>query len=121
MKDILDDGLMPGLEKIRERFISMLVNRQSEIAVHALTAWDGDSAEIINENLGHARDILHKIAGSSGSLGFTALGNAARACETEIIAHLEGEYADLALCPPAVIHQMDRFVAQCEELIAEYR
>jgi HPt (histidine-containing phosphotransfer) domain-containing protein len=121
MKDILDEALMPGLEKVRVRFLIMLEDRQCQIANHALTAWDGDSVDVINGNLKKAQDVLHKIAGSSGSLGFHALGDAARDCEHEVIAHLEGPYADLALCPPGVIHQMDRFIAMCAELIAENR
>lgn len=119
MKDILDDTLMPGLEMVRARFLDMLEERQCQIANHALAAWDGDSVEVINDNLQNAQDVLHKIAGSSGSLGFHALGDAARACEHEVIAHLEGPYADLALCPPGVIHQMDHFIAMCAALIEE--
>jgi len=115
MKDMVDE--LPGLAKVRTRFLEMLVDRQALIAEHALSAWEGETLDDINGNLEAAKAILHQIAGTAGSLGFTDLGVAARACEGEVIAHLEGPDADLAICPGEIIYHMDLFVKQCEETL----
>ncbi|QUJ76713.1 Hpt domain-containing protein [Sulfitobacter albidus] len=107
---------LPGLDKIRARFVEMLEERSSRIAQHALAAWDAETAEEINRNLSDAKDILHQIAGSAGTVGFPELGAMAQECEMEIIAHLDGEYADLAVCPGQIIWRIDGFVASCLEL-----
>ncbi len=107
---------MPGLEKIRARFVEMLSDRKVRIAQHALAAWDGESAEEINANLEAAKNILHKIAGTAGTVGFSDLGTCAHLCEEEIIAHLEGDYADLAICPGEIIWRIDSFVAACTKI-----
>ncbi len=110
---------LPGLDRIRTRFLDMLQDRQSAIAEHALTAWESDSLEEINGSLASARTILHQIAGTAGSLGFNDLGTQARTCEVEIDAHLNGPDADLAICPASLIFQMDNFLQKSEVLIAE--
>lgn len=109
--------MLPGLEAIQNRFVSMLEDRQAAIAQHALAAWDGETLEEINGNLAEAQATLHQIAGSAGSLGFAALGMSARSCEAEIIAHLEGPDADLAICPGELMYHLDKFVCDCRALI----
>lgn len=109
---------LPGIDRIRTRFIEMLKERQAAIAEHALTAWESYELNEINNNLMGARTILHQIAGTAGSLGFDSLGSEARACELEIDAHLGGPDADLALCPAELIFHMDHFVQSSEALIA---
>ncbi|MFD2740262.1 Hpt domain-containing protein [Sulfitobacter aestuarii] len=104
---------LPGLERIRARFVLMLSNRQAQIAEHALSAWDGETLEDINGNLAAAQAILHQIAGSAGSIGLPELGRSARDCELAIARHLEGPDADLAICPGELIHQLDGFVLLC--------
>ena len=99
----------------------MLEERQSAIAGHALAAWDGETLEAINGNLASAQAVLHQISGTAGSLGFPALGKNARYVEMEIIAHLEGPDADLAICPGELIYHIDRFVTECREVIADQR
>lgn len=112
---------LPGLEKVRARFIEMLEDRQARIATHALAAWEGETVEEINGNLESAKAILHQIAGTAGSLGFTDLGVTARQCEEEVIAHLEGPDSDLAICPGELVHHIDGFVGQCRETLATLR
>lgn len=107
---------MPGLERIRDRFIEMLEDRKAMIAQHALAAWDGETAEEINANLENARNILHQIAGTAGTVGFPDLGTTAQQCEAQIIAHLEGDYADLAICPGEIVWCIDTFVEACNIL-----
>lgn len=115
MKDMVEE--LPRLEKVRARFIEMLADRQALIAEHALKAWEGETLQDINGNLESSKAILHQIAGTAGSLGFSDLGAAARACEGEVIAHLEGPDADLAICPGEIIYHMDLFVKQCEDML----
>lgn len=107
---------LPGIDRIRSRFLEMLRDRQAAIAEHALIAWEGETVEVINGNLTSARTILHQIAGTAGSLGFDALGTEARACEVKIDEHLNGPDADLALCPADLVFAMDSFVQTCDEL-----
>jgi HPt (histidine-containing phosphotransfer) domain-containing protein len=115
MKDMVKE--LPGLDRVRGRFLTMLEDRQERIAQHALMAWEGETLEQINGNLASAQAILHQIAGTAGSLGFAELGQSARASETEIIAHLEGPDADLAICPGELIYHIDIFVADCRDLL----
>lgn len=115
MKDLI--GELPGLDKIRAKFIVLLGDRQMEIAKHALAAWDGQTVAQVNNNLEAAQYFLHQIAGSAGSLGLVELGQAAQECEGSIIAHLEGPDADLALIPDSLASHLDRFVAKCQHLI----
>lgn len=115
MKDMAES--LPGLERVRERFLTMLTDRKERIASHALAAWEGETLEDVNGNLASAQSILHQIAGTAGSLGFAALGESAHACENEIIAHLEGPDADLAICPGELIYFLDAFVGSCDEVL----
>ena len=119
MNDMTD--YMPGLERVRTRFLSMLEERQGRIAAHALAAWDAETVEGVNGNLAGARDILHQISGTAGALGFQDLGKNARDCEGAIIDHLEGPDADLAICPGNLISMLDSFNSDCRDLLAECR
>lgn len=110
---------LPGIDRIRTRFLEMLRERHSSIAEHALTAWESDALEEINGHLTNARTILHQIAGTAGSLGFSELGTQAHACEISIDAHLLGPDADLAICPANLIFHMDDFVQSCQALIEQ--
>jgi len=107
---------LPGLDHIRGRFVELLQGRKMTIAQHALAAWDAETAEDINANLEDARAILHQIAGTAGTVGFPELGEDAYYCETQIIAHLEGAYSDLAICPGGIIWSIDAFIASCDTL-----
>ena len=102
-----------GLERVRDRFVDLLEDRKNIIAKHALAAWDGETTDEINDNLKHAQNILHQIAGSAGTVGFPELGGTALLCEEQIIAHLDGPYADLAICPGEIMWCIDTFVEAC--------
>ena len=104
---------LPGLDRVRNRFLQMLVPRQEQIAAHAVAAWDGETVEEITGNLASAQAILHQIAGTAGSLGFVDLGARAHACENEIIDHLKGPDADLAICPGEIVRNLDGFLQDC--------
>ncbi|MEP5173949.1 Hpt domain-containing protein [Sulfitobacter dubius] len=108
---------LPGIERIRKRFVEMLAERQTQIASHGLAAWDATTVEEIKGNLASAQAILHQIAGSAGSLGFEELGRMARKCETQIVDHLAGPSANRADCPIEIISELDGFVAQCRKEI----
>lgn len=107
---------MPGLDRIRSRFIDLLTERKTLIAEHALAAWDGQTAEEINSNLEAARGILHQIAGTAGTVGYPDLGETAQKCEALIIAHLEGSNGMATACPGEIIWCIDTFVEACGTL-----
>jgi HPt (histidine-containing phosphotransfer) domain-containing protein len=115
MKDMVTE--LPGLSRVRARFIEMLGPRQEQIAMHAIAAWDGKTAADICDNLDAAKAILHQIAGSAGSLGMGELGEMAHQCENEIIAHLKSPEATQAICPGHVINNVDQFLENCRALL----
>ncbi len=115
MKDLTDD--LPGIDRVRNRFLTMLLERQIKIAGHSVAAWEGETLEEVNDNLAAAQAVLHQIAGTAGSLGFADLGEEARSCENAIIAHLKGPDAELAVCPTPIITDLDHFVSSCEVLL----
>ena len=110
---------LPGIERIRARFLEMLEQRQRALAEHALAAWEGTSLQDINDNLTEARRILHQIAGTAGSLGFDDLGTIARDNEGAIDTHLDGPSGKIASCPTEIIFGLDDFLKSSEALIAE--
>ena len=61
---------LPGLDRIRFRFLDLLTERKVLVAQHALAAWDGETADDINENLEAACSILHQISGTAGTVGY---------------------------------------------------
>lgn len=110
---------LPGLDRIRARFIHLLIERQAEIAQHALLAWESNDAVAKIENLQAARNIVHQISGTAGSLGFWELGQAARECEELIIKHLENTpSADTALLNDVLL-SLDAFVSKSRELTSQ--
>lgn len=115
MRDMVAE--LPGLSRVRARFIEMLGPRQEQIALHAIAAWDGKTSEDICDNLDAAKGILHQIAGTAGSLGMAELGEAAHRCENEIIAHLKGPEASQAVCPGQLICNLDQFLEDCRKLL----
>lgn len=77
--------LFPGLQQVRERFLNLLSERLAELD----TLCSDDAADPVTpEALRKAQDILHKIAGTAGTLGFQSLGEAANFSEEQIIGHL---------------------------------
>ncbi|MBD3662601.1 Hpt domain-containing protein [Sulfitobacter aestuariivivens] len=105
---------MPGLERVREKFLGLLAERRSAIALHTLAALDAHSPAETEAELLEAQNILHKIAGTAGSLGFDTLGNEARASEEAIIATLQN-FSSANLLP--LIEQLDVFVGMCGDLL----
>ena len=106
METIQATEMLPGLERIRARFITMLVDRLDELEQLCDNMYE-DSPDMAALEM--SKNILHKIAGSAGTLGMTTLGDAARTCENQIISFLEssqpgleqifdslGEFAELA-------------------------
>ena len=109
---------LPGLERIRGRFVQLLNTRKSRIAHHALAAWDAKNANDITANLEEARSILHQISGTAGTVGYPDLGILAQQCEARIIAHTEGPDARTAVCPDEIIWSIDSFVEACDTVTA---
>ena len=46
MTQVMDE--LPGIDRIRKRFVAMLADRQTQIAGHGLAAWDGKTVAEIN-------------------------------------------------------------------------
>jgi hypothetical protein len=109
---------LPGIERIKLRFLNLLEDRQSAVAHHAMAAWDTTDPEIMCGELEAAQNILHQISGSAGSLGFGDLGQAARDCENEIITYLEQVGSTSADVPVVIMGQMDQFVSMSRNLIS---
>jgi len=108
--------MLPGLQRVRDRFIALLKDRQLLIARHTLAAWDGVTAQEVNENLHAVQHILHQIAGSAGSIGLAELGEQAQECEMLINSHLESAHVDKPRCPEHVAAALGQFVAECQVL-----
>jgi hypothetical protein len=104
------------LEDMRLSFVASLSARASEVAQYALAAWDSWSAEEINNSLELARDILQQISQTAISIGYIDLGVTAHHCAAQMSAHLEGDYADLAVCPGEIIWFVDIFVKACNAI-----
>jgi chemotaxis protein histidine kinase CheA len=115
MKDIAET--LPGLEKIKIRFLALLNERQSEIAFHVLAAWESRDANEASHHLEAAQSTLHQISGSAGSLGFDALGDAARRCENEIIAFVEAPRENTQPISPGIMTGIDAFVLMSQSLL----
>ena len=78
---------MPELLRIRERFVEMHHDRHDRLEeLLEATRRDVDAEAALLET----RRILHKIAGTAGTLGFAALGTSAREVEYLIDTHLDG-------------------------------
>ena len=75
----ISDSLAP----IRNRFLSMLLDRQNAIQSDLELALGQPDRAF--DALGRIEAELHKIAGTAGTLGFVALGEGARAAEIAIV------------------------------------
>ncbi len=100
-------------DQIETQFFDALEERNTAIAIHALDAWDGETIEVINPNLEKARRLLKEAAVDAFSAGYLELAAAAQNCDTQITAHLDGPYADLAICPGEIIWWVDTFIEEC--------
>lgn len=118
MKDMADT--LPGIERIKIRFLALLEERQSVIALQALAAWESRDPNAIRQHLEVAQSTLHQIAGSAGSLGFDPLGQAARGCENDIIAHLEGPNQNRSTFAVEIMGSMDSFVSLSQSLLDQH-
>lgn len=112
------NDILPGIERIKIRFLSLLVERQTAIAHHALGAWESDDVAARLTHLTEAQSLLHQIAGSAGSLGFGPLGQDARECEHEIIECIANNAYQSQL-DAKIISNLDMFVSKTRSLLSE--
>ncbi|MEH6523074.1 phosphorelay protein [Sulfitobacter sp.] len=101
-------------------FLECLEERRNLVAQHALAAWDGETTDGINTNLAEARIVLQQITQEAIPAGFHALGMTAQHCDAQMLAHLDGPYSDLAICPGEVIWWVDMFAQACQEILDRY-
>lgn len=101
---------LPGIERIRTRFLELLEDRIESLE-DAVVEFELPATG--RNNLIKAQTILHKIAGSAGTLGFDRLGESARVCEENIISHLRDATPTLDV----LYRDISDFVTQAEHLI----
>ncbi len=105
---------LPGFAALRTKFMSILEERQAQIAAHTMDAWNAETPAAKAESLASARAILHKVAGTAGTFGLRDVGAAAFACERMIDTHLDDPDSDDLSCPPEILIEIDDFVSCCE-------
>ncbi len=99
--------------------MSLLAERQISIAEHALAAWDSNDLVEWGFNLRIVQTVPHQIAGSAGSLGFHAIGDAARKFGGSIIDYLEGAVNEGRVLPVAILAELDNFIAMSQALLSD--
>jgi len=79
------------LQPIRDRFLGLLQGRLEDIRINLERALEQpeDSAEALSI----IESILHKIAGTAGTLGYTEMGEKARVVEDRIIQDRANDHA----------------------------
>lgn len=110
---------MPNPELEPARFVDLLEDSQTAVALHVLAAWDGETTDGINAHLAEARGVLHEIVIAAGTVGCAEVRAKAQLCVAQITAHLEGPYADLAICPGEILWCADTFVEACASVVPE--
>ena len=78
----MDNGIATALQPIRARFLRLLQDHQ--IAIQSDLEFAIASPEQANQALTRIAAVLHKIAGTAGTLGFGKLGDHAREVEYQI-------------------------------------
>ncbi|MCV2894238.1 Hpt domain-containing protein [Lentibacter sp. XHP0401] len=78
-------GLAANLEPIRARFLKLLQERKAEIQHNLEVA--AEAPDQADQALLNIAAVLHKIAGTAGTLGFEQLGTRAREIENLILEH----------------------------------
>ncbi len=109
---------LPGLARVREKFLSLLDDRCGAIAEHSLAAWKATDHTEQKSHLSAAGTTLHQIAGSAGSLGLQELGEAARSCEEAIIAFVNEPAAQPDKCSDIVM-EIVSFVTYCQDWLCQ--
>lgn len=105
-----DMSLTARIDRLRQRFIQTYYARHDELEVLLDASKQPDQAR---QSLLDAEMILHKIAGSAGSLGMAELGEAARTVETFIRAHLAQQDPDFGLMHEALNAYLDVSMDVC--------
>ena len=103
---------LPGLARVRARFLDMMPARLQEIESACFETKDPYAAR---QGLNKAQTILHQIAGSAGTLGFARFGDEARRVEELIVDYFkDGEpSADLILI------DLRRFTDQADQMLGK--
>lgn len=102
---------LPGMERIRARFLEMLDER-----LRLIDALFGASETGFptTDTLKRTQEVLHKIAGTAGTLGMPALGESARECEEMILSHVEVGAPDVG----NILRSLGRFVDEAERALS---
>ncbi|MBL3705474.1 hypothetical protein GI582_22490 [Sulfitobacter sp. BDSS02] len=111
--EMMDEQMIPGIGRIRARFLDMLPDRLNELE-EFFAEMDEDSLDM--EALDQSQGILHKIAGTAGTLGLQELGDMARTCENNIVGLMKKGTPDLE----QVFIDLGRFFAIAEEALEDW-
>lgn len=108
------DAMAQSVAAVRARFIASLADRAAELdTLMALADAEADPRKL----LVRATEIVHRIAGVAGTLGFADLGNLAFEAERQLGLALSAPQA-LASAEPAVT-AVDRVVGYIDEIILQ--
>lgn len=88
---ISGDTLQSGLDRIRIRFLEKLEQREARLITAIQVARESPSRRERIAALEECQLILHKLAGTAGTMGFAELGEGARFCEERVRACLNDE------------------------------
>lgn len=105
------DGLNAALERLRFKFLGLL--RQRLIVVR--DCLDKDTPEA--EDLETALFVVHKVAGSAGTLGLAHLGDVARHCEESLMR----DQRESGTISPRSRAELDRFATFAQAVLDNQR
>lgn len=114
MKD--EATLTEGLARVRAKFLTMVIERRARVATCADIARVRD-LEDATEALEEAGHLLHQLAGTSGTLGFVPLGQAARIGTDEIRRALAEHRQGIKHSTPPLVMLLDAFVQECDAVL----
>jgi len=106
MADIAE---LPGLSQIRSRFLARL-DQKILVLEDLLEILESGASEPPGEMASQAQRALHSIAGSAGTLGFTALGARAQNAEAEIIRFSEQKLTSVAKIKRSIEDFLDEVI-----------
>ena len=105
--------LSDGLTRIRNQFLDRLIDRRDVILKNILDASEESDRALCAESLIAARQVLHQIAGTAGTLGYGKLGHDARHLEDLLTNCLTDGLSDDGL------DLVVAFAADCDAILAQ--
>ena len=111
------NGFPAGLETIRNNFLDRLEETYPTLARFAIEALEAKDVAQSKSSLHEAEAILHRIAGTAGSLGFENLGDHARECEVAARAYQANTPDVDGAAPLAEVREIRAFLINCDGVL----